>query len=82
MRCKDWISVKYVARKADRDTLQVIDAYTLRRKKMELAIAFLLIILVLDIIALRWGHDSRDSLESAEWERRKAWYLLTPAHHD
>jgi len=49
---------------------------------MELVIALLLIILVLDIVALRWGHDSRDSLESAEWERRKGWYLLTPAHHD
>ena len=82
MRCNDWISVKHVARKADRDTSQVIDAYTLRRKKMELAIALLLIIIVLDIVALRWGHDSRDSLESAEWERRKGWYLLTPAHHD
>ena len=82
MRCNDSISVKYVARKAVRDTLQVIDAYTLRREKMELAIALLLIILVLDIVALRWGHDSRDSLESAEWERRKGWYLLTPAHHD
>ncbi len=55
-----------------------------RRKegKMEFAITLLLIILVLDIVALRWGHDSRDSLESAEWERRKRWYLLTPAHHD
>ncbi|MFL5590507.1 MAG: hypothetical protein ACJ797_23985 [Ktedonobacteraceae bacterium] len=49
---------------------------------MELAITLLLIIIVLDIVALRWGHDSRDSLESAEWERRKGWYLLTPAHHD
>ena len=82
MRCNDWISVKYVVRKADRDTSQVTDAYTLRRKKMELAITLLLIIIVLDIVALRWGHDSRDSLESAEWERRKGWYLLTPAHHD
>ncbi len=49
---------------------------------MELAIALLLIIIVLDIVALRWGHDSRESLESAEWERRKGWYLLMPAHHD
>jgi len=49
---------------------------------MELAITLLLIIIVLDIVALRWGHDSRDSLESTEWERRKGWYLLTPAHHD
>lgn len=49
---------------------------------MELAITLLLIILVLDIVALRWGYDSRDSLDSPEWERRKRWYLLTPAHHD
>lgn len=49
---------------------------------MEIVITLLLIIIVLDIVALRWGSDSRDSLESAEWERRKRWYLITPAHHD
>ena len=37
---------------------------------MELAIALLLIIIVLDIVALRWGHDSRENVDSIEWERR------------
>jgi hypothetical protein len=49
---------------------------------MELVITLLLIIIVLDMVAMRWGHDSRDSLERAEWERQKRWYLLTPVHHD
>ena len=71
--------IQHVARKADRDTLQVIYS---KEGKMELVITLVLIIIVLDIVALRWGHDSRESLESAEWERRKGWYLLTPAHHD
>ena len=71
--------IQHVARKADRDTLQVIYS---KEGKMELVITLVLIIIVLGLVALRWGHDSRDSLESPEWERRKRWYLLTPAHHD
>ena len=71
--------IQHVARKADRDTLQVIYS---KEGKMELVITLVLIIIVLGIVALRWGHDSRDSLESPEWERRKRWYLLTPTHHD
>jgi hypothetical protein len=30
-------------------------------------------LVVLDVVALLWGADSRDSLESAEWERRRNW---------
>lgn len=26
-----------------------------------------------DIVALRWGADSRDAIDSKEWERRKLW---------
>jgi hypothetical protein len=27
-------------------------------------------LLVVDILALRWGHDSTDDIDSSEWERR------------
>ena len=27
-------------------------------------------LIALDILALRWGHDSTDGIDSPEWERR------------
>ena len=30
-------------------------------------------IVLLDIVAMRRGFDSRDNLDSPEWERRKLW---------
>jgi hypothetical protein len=48
---------------------------------MFLLVLFLLIVL-LDIAALRWGYDSRDSINGAEWKRRQAWLLSYSAHHD
>jgi hypothetical protein len=33
-------------------------------------IVLLMLALVIDIAAMRWGYDSRDKLESKEWERR------------
>lgn len=38
---------------------------------MEFAI-LALILIVLDLAALRWGVDSRDGLNSPEWQRRQA----------
>lgn len=32
---------------------------------------FVLLVIVLGLAALRWGADSRDGLESGEWERRQ-----------
>ncbi len=32
-------------------------------------------IVLLDIVAMRWGFDSRDDLNNPEWERRKVWGL-------
>jgi hypothetical protein len=26
------------------------------------------------LVALRWGADSRDKMDSPEWERRQAWF--------
>ena len=43
-----------------------------RRFQMELV--FIVIGLVLfDIAAVRWGADSRESVDSPEWTRRKSW---------
>jgi type II secretory pathway pseudopilin PulG len=47
---------------------------------MELIIALLVIVILLDIAALRWGKDSRD-VERGKWERRE-WNILFPAHHE
>ncbi len=36
-------------------------------------IIFLAVLIVLDLLALRWGFDSRDGVESVEWGRLRAW---------
>lgn len=36
-------------------------------------ILLLVVVIVLDIVALRWGFNSTDSINSPEWERRKCW---------
>jgi hypothetical protein len=46
-----------------------------------LLIVFILFVL-LDIAALRWGYDSRDGINGAEWRRRQERLLAHPAHHD
>lgn len=33
-------------------------------------IVLLVLVLAFEIAAMRWGYDSRDRLESKEWERR------------
>lgn len=44
---------------------------------MELLIILLIAFVVFDIIALKWGVDSTDDINSSEWERRQSWYGLT-----
>jgi hypothetical protein len=34
-------------------------------------IFLLVIVIILDIAALRWGHDSTERIDSPEWERRQ-----------
>ncbi len=46
-----------------------------------LLIVFILFVL-LDIAALRWGCDSRDGVNGAEWQRRQEWLLSHLAHHN
>lgn len=40
------------------------------------------LIILLDVVALRWGMDSRDGIDGAEWARRAKWALSHPMHHD
>ncbi len=46
-----------------------------------LATLFIVFIL-LDVAALRWGYDSRDGINGAEWKRRQEWALSHLIHHD
>ena len=39
---------------------------------MELVIA-LMALGIFDVMALRWGTDSREAIDSVEWARRAAW---------
>jgi len=38
---------------------------------MTFLITLLVLTVALDIVASRWGFDSRDTIDSPEWERRK-----------
>jgi hypothetical protein len=40
---------------------------------METIVILLMVLLVLDSVACRWGFDSRDGWNSAGWERRRSW---------
>ena len=40
---------------------------------MEFIIGLIIIVVVLDIAALRWGSDSTDGIDSPEWARRQEW---------
>ena len=35
----------------------------------------LFLLLLLDIIALRWGADSRDTINSSEWQRHQEFWM-------
>jgi hypothetical protein len=37
-------------------------------------IIVLLMVMVLDLAAMRWGADSTDGMNSLEWLRRQQWY--------
>lgn len=41
---------------------------------METLLILILLVVVLDIAALRWGFDSTEKIDSPEWERRANWY--------
>ena len=41
---------------------------------METLLVLILLIMVLDLTAWRWGFDSIEKIDSPEWERRASWY--------
>ena len=41
-------------------------------------IILIILFIVLDIAALRWGVNSTDDIDSPEWERRRNWDALYP----
>jgi len=40
---------------------------------METIFILLVIAIALDVLALKWGSDSRESMNSSEWEHRQEW---------
>ncbi len=40
---------------------------------METVVILLIVLLVLNGAAWRWGFDSRDDWNNPEWERRRSW---------
>ena len=53
-----------------------------KEKRMTALLIIFILFILLDVAALRWGCDSRDDINNAEWTRRQAWLLAHPAHHD
>jgi hypothetical protein len=53
------------------------EAFIIKEDAMEITIlSFVFIsIVLLDMVAMRWGFDSRDDLNSPEWQRRRVWGL-------
>lgn len=47
---------------------------------MFIVIIAIVLFIALDIAALRWGFNSRDGLESEEWERRRQQYVRPQDH--
>ena len=50
---------------------------TEKRRQMELFIILIIVLIALDLAALRWGFDSRDRIDSQEWERRSSTFFPT-----
>ena len=43
---------------------------------MTILLIVILLVVVLDIAALRWGFNSTEKIDSPEWERRATWRAL------
>ena len=50
------------------------DGRRVKEDMMEFIIGLLIGLIVFDLVALRRGVDSRDNVDSPEWERRQRWY--------
>jgi hypothetical protein len=42
-----------------------------KEKLVELLVILLLVFIAVSLAANRWGHDSRDGIDSLEWVRRE-----------
>lgn len=40
---------------------------------METILLLFVVMITLDLAALRWGHDSRERFDSLEWEKLRTW---------
>ena len=47
---------------------------------MEIVLILLMLCIVLDLAAQRWGFDSTERMENPEWERRWTWRTATSEH--
>jgi len=48
---------------------------------METLLILIMLVIVLDIVSLRWGFDSTEQIDSPEWERRVAWRVSEGQRH-
>ena len=48
-------------------------------KTMLIFLIFLLAVIIVDIVALKWGFDSRDGFDSTEWEKQH--HAVIHMHH-
>jgi hypothetical protein len=53
---------------------EMCDGRRVKEDMMEFIIGLLIGLIVFDLVALRQGVDSRDSIDSPEWGRRQRWY--------
>jgi hypothetical protein len=53
---------------------EMCDGRRVKEDMMEFIIGLLIGLIVFDLVALRRGVDSRDSIDSPEWERRQRWH--------
>lgn len=47
-----------------------------KESKMETVFIFLILMAVINVVAWRKGFDSRDGIDSPEWERRDEWGIF------
>ena len=40
---------------------------------MEITFILIIALVVFDIVTFVWGFDTRDGIESSQWERRQRW---------
>ena len=49
---------------------------------MTTLLIIVILFVLLDLAALRWGCDSRDDINGTEWKRRQEWLLAHSTQHD